>query len=197
MVSKKRADLTGQKLSRWTVISIAEKNRFGQSMWHCVCRCGTEKTVAADSLVREKSKSCGCLRRDVSAEFFVTHGKCTTTEYFAWNSLLRRCLNSNHKGYDNYGGRGIGVCDRWNPEKGGSFQNFFSDMGLKPSPKYSLDRINNNGNYEPENCRWATTKEQYDNRRVRKLDKFSDTELFAEVERRGFKIKERELANAA
>lgn len=95
------------------------------------------------------------------------HGRSKTPEYNVWIKIKQRCFNKNGKDYPDYGGRGITVCDRWL-----TFENFFSDMGERPSPTYSIDRINNDGNYEPRNCRWATPNQQARNRRVRKLDSY-------------------------
>ena len=94
-----------------------------------------------------------------------THGKCETSEYRSWESMKQRCFNSNHKNYLHYGGRGITICDRWL----NSFENFFADMGLKPSSAYSIDRINNDGDYCPDNCKWSTKKEQQNNQRSNHL----------------------------
>lgn len=134
-------------------------------MWKCVCDCGTERTVRALSLLSVNGvRSCGCLQRDVAKQYQLIHGhsrkKNWTPEYRAWAHMMNRCVNPKDFGYRNYGGRGIQVCESWK-----TFENFLKDVGLRPSPKFSIDRINNNGNYEPGNVRWATKRQQCRNRR--------------------------------
>lgn len=114
-----------------------------------------------------------------------------TSEYALWHSIKQRCYNKNSTSYRNYGGRGIAVCDRWLEPNGQGFINFIEDIGRKPEPrnKYSFDRINNNGNYEPSNVRWATRSEQQYNRRpVKTIQSFSDEDLLKELSYRGFRI---------
>ena len=127
-------------------------------MWLCQCDCGKEVIVRGASLTTGNTKSCGCL----TTANAVTHGKSRTDEYKAWGTMLQRCTNPRATGFDRWGGRGITVCERWRR----SFENFLVDLGPKPSPQHSIDRINNDGNYEPGNCRWATKQEQIWNSRV-------------------------------
>lgn len=124
--------------------------------------------MTARDLASGNTKSCGCLRRETTSLVGLakkTHGMRDTPEYGVWANMKDRCYNPSSEDYKNYGGRGIKVCERWL----NSFENFYEDMGEKPWSKllYSLDRINNDGNYEPSNCRWATVKQQVNNRRKR------------------------------
>ena len=143
-------------------ISPGGKNR--ETRWHCRCDCGKEISVISSQL--KKQKSCGCKRERK------THGLKHTPEYQCWESMKSRCLNPNNKDYDIYGGRGISVCTEW---KG--FIQFYKDMGLRPNPGYSLDRIDNDGDYTPNNCRWATAKEQQRNRSNNKRIRFQGQTL--------------------
>jgi hypothetical protein len=125
----------------------------------CRCDCGVEVRVRVAQLVTGKTRSCGCLQREITGARRRTHGKSRTPEHRAWRGMLDRCTLPTHISYPYYGGRGITVCERWR-----SFANFLADMGPKPTSKHTLDRINGNGNYEPSNCRWATWSEQNRNR---------------------------------
>lgn len=135
------------------------------SVSHCKCVCGSEVTVRNADLNSGHTTSCGCRRKAVAAARSTTHGQSgvgkATREYISWQGILVRTTNPNRKDWMDYGGRGIKVCDRWL----NSFENFYEDMGAKPSPKHSLDRINNDGDYCKENCRWATRDEQSNNKR--------------------------------
>lgn len=151
----------GSIYNRWTVLeNLAGK---GHKYILCKCECGTIKKMFRTHVVHGYIKSCGCLRREKGIENGSKrkiHGMWKTSEYKAWRTMMDRCLNPNNKHYKSYGGRGINFCDEW-----ADFMSFIKDMGLKPGKDYSLDRINNDLGYFPENCRWATSLQQNNNRR--------------------------------
>lgn len=168
-------NLQGLKVGRLTVLRRAEGIRRKYAMWECVCKCGKTKILPSSSLSATKNKrvtrSCGCLAIEAGKRLaeinklnpsILTHGECrgrkTSREYNVWAGMKDRCNNPKNQRYELYGGRGIFVCKSW--EK---FENFLSDMGRCPKD-FSLDRINNDGNYEPSNCRWASTSMQMKNR---------------------------------
>jgi hypothetical protein len=157
-------DLSGSKFGQLLVIRKLPKISNIAVSYICLCDCGIYKNIQAQSLKNGVTKSCGCLRIKATKERCQTHGnrvnRHKTDEYVAWTSMKERCYNEKNTHYKRYGGRGIIVCDRWRH----SFEIFLADMGKKPSPKHSIDRIDNDGNYEPSNCRWATKKMQYSNR---------------------------------
>lgn len=164
----KAADLTGTRFGRLVVVSRAEY-KGGQPAWYCLCDCGQGKVCLGTNLKSGKSQSCGCLRNEMVSERSLKHGNRrgvgkTSREYETWCSMIGRCETDTNTSYHNYGARGITVCERWRS----SFDNFLADMGERPSPKHSLDRIDVNGNYEPSNCRWVTKEEQMRNRRTLK-----------------------------
>ncbi len=162
-----RLDLTGKKFGHLTAIEFAGGKKNGnrtRSKWLCRCDCGKEILVITDNLTRDHSKSCGCEKGGMVTASKITHGKSHDPIYPLWNAMRSRCYNKNHKDYDIYGGRGIAVCERWQ-----KFENFYEDMGDMPSKNHSLDRIDSNGNYEKDNCKWSTASEQRNNQRRTKL----------------------------
>ena len=161
----RRLNLNGMRFGRLTAIHLVDRKR-----WRCICDCGNHRDVLVGQLRSGKTKSCGCLALEVAvAKGKATrrHGHCadgkSTSEYRTWDSMRRRCGDPTDKQWEHYGGRGITVCERWRD----SFDNFVADMGRRPKgpPKHTLDRIDNDGNYEPGNCRWVTHKVQQNNKR--------------------------------
>jgi hypothetical protein len=161
-------NLNNQRFHRLVVKELVSKESWGEkgySRWVCICDCGNTTLVDSYMLTSGRTRSCGCLRQDN----LIRHGHARpgkeSSEYRAWQNMKSRCSNPNHPSFNSYGGRGIIVCDRWLGKLG--FDNFLADMGEKPSPKLSLDRINNDGNYQPDNCRWTDALTQSNNQRPR------------------------------
>lgn len=170
--NKQFKNLTGQRFGRLTALGFSgwriQPNGCRQAVWGCRCDCGGIKTIAGSSLRSARSRSCGCLNAEMAADRKLLHGSARrsqkTPEYEVWCAIKSRTCNVNNRAYGGYGGRGIALCKRWQ-----EFSNFIADMGARPSEQHSIDRTNNDLGYSKENCRWATRKEQCNNRRSNRM----------------------------
>jgi hypothetical protein len=165
-MSSKPDNLEGRKFGRLKVVEEAGRTKYGNIKWLCTCICGSKCEVSAADLKSGHTKSCGCLRRDSAS--FATHGDSRRArrapEYVIWCAMKSRCSNPNNPGYKNYGGRGIKVCRRWF-----NYENFFGDMGRRPSPRHTIERVDNEKGYNPDNCSWAPKEVQSRNRRLSRV----------------------------
>lgn len=160
----------GQRFGRLvTIEKLDVRTKGGDSQYSCKCDCGAVKTVSSYRLKIGKTKSCGCYRKETTSKSFRTHGLRKSPEYTVWALMISRCHNKNNKSYERYGSRGISVCDRWK----NSFESFLADMGNRPADGLQIDRINNDGNYEPSNCRWVTKTENARNKRSNVVIKYN------------------------
>lgn len=168
-------DLTGRKIGRWTVVSRAENDPKGQSRWNCKCDCGTERDVPGVTLRGDRTHSCGCLKTELTIARSTKHGHSSSTTisptYHSWVGMTQRCSNPKHKDYDRYGGRGITVCEKWR-----TFSGFLEDMGEKPEGS-SIERAENDLNYDKDNCKWATVSEQANNKSNNRVVEFDGESL--------------------
>ena len=176
--------VVGDIIQDFTLLELIEKRRRRKDTpqgyrlirwWKVRCKCGREIEITEKSLINGAGKCVGCSHSGENCSGY-KHGKAVrrseTPEYRCWKSIRTRCYNQNFKQYPDYGGRGIKVCDRWND----SFENFLADMGERPSPQHSIDREDNNGDYSPDNCRWATSDEQRANRSCNTIIKVGNRE---------------------
>lgn len=181
------ADIAGQKFGRWTAISnTGEKTKNGTSIWLCRCDCGNYGKISISNLRYGSSKSCGCIPRERMAKLNYKHGGKKERLYAVWGTMRRRCQDENHKDFANYGGRGIEVCQEWQDYE--EFRKWAFANGYDPNApkqKCTIDRIDVNGNYEPDNCRWVSAKVQQNNRRNNRVLTYdNETNTLAEWNRK-------------
>ena len=169
---RRNSDLSGQRFGRLTVLYKTDKTKYGKALWHCKCDCGNFKDTISTSLKNGDVKSCGCLQKEVRKEnalhldkVRLKHGMSDNRLYRIYNDMVSRCYRKSINGYENYGGRGIRVCDEWLGEDG--FKNFMSwSFANGYNEELTIDRLDSNGHYEPNNCKWSTRKEQANNTRA-------------------------------
>lgn len=174
----KKPELAGQRFGRLTVKEEAGKNNSGNYLWKCQCDCGNKTTVSGCNLHNGSTNSCGCLQKELAKRNNIKHGMHKTSIYNIWDGMRQRCNNPNCKDYKNYGGRGIKVCDKWL-----KFENFLEDMGNRPKDM-TIERLDNNGNYEISNCAWRSRAVQARNKRTRNTNKTGVTGVWWDKKRK-------------
>lgn|SRR5574344_1125675 len=183
-----KEDYIGKKYNRLTITAIEIKRIKGRNYTYAVCKCDCGKICKPrlDYVIHNRTKSCGCYNRELIIAIDKKrkkHGKTNTAEFSIWSAMIKRCYNKNDISYERYGARNIKVCDRWLDKENG-FMNFYKDMGNRPNALYSIDRIDNNGNYESDNCKWSTNIEQQNNKRNNHLLTYNnETHTIAEWSR--------------
>ncbi len=161
-------DMTGEKYGRLTVIEYIGKQKYRKSLWLCKCECGNYTNVVRSNLISGKIQSCGCIKREKTGSLNKIHGMRHTRLYRIWLNMKTRCTNPNYKEFDRYMGRGIKICKEWADD----FMSFYKwAMSNGYADDLSIDRIDNDGDYEPLNCKWSTAKEQSQNRAKRRWHK--------------------------
>lgn len=171
-LSRKRATLEGRQFNRLTVTSFSHLDKGKNAYWLCKCSCGNSCISLGKNLYNGNTQSCGCLHKELLIERATTHGGSGTRTYYIWNNMRERCSNSKNSHYHRYGGRGIKVCSRWL-----DFSNFITDIGKAPEG-YSIERINNDGDYEPSNCKWIPRKKQAENKSTNRFIEYEDKRLY-------------------
>lgn len=156
-----RLDIAGHRFGRLLVVCLNGRSTKNKILWLCLCDCGSEYSATVANLRCGRTHSCGCLRNEMLSKRATTHGASKTREYAIYRGIIARCENRNVRGYPRWGGAGIAICEEWRR----SFESFLAHVGPRPSPRHSIDRINNLGNYEPGNVRWVTVDVQNNNRK--------------------------------